>query len=319
MGRYPFRAGIPHFIEARSPYCTTTTIAEDARKLRYFARVFEGLRAEGKAGTTDPRHMGRREVEAFLTWMKARGLSSSTRAKYLKILDHYLTSWGNRTISDLRLDRTITLPRGHEAPPIRALTVEELQRILDATYSMQGWRGQAVRGLIALGFGTGCRPKEILNAETADIDLRRARFYVRHPKGEGTWGVPQWIPIIRKDMLPFLEELVTARGRLEGPGTGSRHLFPSVDPRRPISGNTMRMYKAETERITGIKWAIKDLRSTFASVTVAGDVARLKAVSLQLRHSSVKNTEKYYAKINTEQEIEATLGDVWREHPIVRN
>jgi len=192
LGRYPFRAGIPFFIQSRTPYCTPATIREDSRKLQYFARILSGLKAEGRVGTTDPRHIGRSDIEAFIVWMKLRGLSTSTRIKYLQVIDHYLLVFKNTTIQEMKDDRSLNLPRERDPKsPIRALTIEELQAVIDSTYRIEGWKGQAIRGVIALGFGTGCRPKEIFDAEIRDIDLARRQFYVRHPKGEGSWGQSQ--------------------------------------------------------------------------------------------------------------------------------
>lgn len=316
LGRYPFEAGISWFVERRTPYCTSTTIAEDARKLHYFAKVLERLKGAGEVSTTDPRHMGRDEIERFMVWMKGRGLSASTRKKYLAVLDHYLRSWGNTVVGQMRADGSIVTPA--TSVPIRALTVGELQEILDATYDVPGWRGQAVRGLVALGFGTGARPKEMFGAQIRDVDIRRARFYVRHPKGEGTYGVPQWIPIIRGDMIPYLEEFLQARTALGKPLDTSPYLFPAQDGSRPVAGNTLRAWKHRTEELTGIQWEIKDLRSSLASITVAGDVSKIKAVSLQLRHARVSTTEQYYARIDRDDEIRASLGEVWKSAAIVK-
>ena len=46
-----------------------------------------------------------------------------------------------------------------------------------------GWFG--FKGMCALSFATGIRPKEFRLAQVEDLDLNRMRFYVRHPKGEG--------------------------------------------------------------------------------------------------------------------------------------
>lgn len=289
---------------------------ENARKLRYFADVFESLKQRGLCKTTDPRHICREDVESFIFWMRERNLCASTRTKYLNILDAYLTVWGNGIIGELKNNRLMKLRSSEVQAPIRALTVEEIQALLDSTYKIGGWPGQVIRGLIALGFGTGCRPKELFMAETDDLDLANGRFFVRHPKGEGTWGIPQWVLIIRGDMIPYLEEFINARKSLKGPGAMSKYLFCNPKASKALDGNTIRMYKAKTEELTGISWRIKDLRSTLATVSIAGDVSRLKAVSLQLRHSSVKNTEKFYARINSAEEVKKTLGDVWVNNPV---
>lgn len=63
-------------------------------------------------------------------------------------------------------------------------------------------------------------------------------------------------------------------------------------------------------------FSLKDFRSTFCSLMIAGNLSLLKPVSLQLRHSSVKTTETFYAKICEADEIDAAIGDVWKDNPI---
>lgn len=317
LGRYPFAASIEHYRRIREPYCTPTTLEEDLRKLRYFGRILEELKATGRVSTTDPRHMDQGDVEAFITFIKRKGVQEATRTKYLQILDRHLQLWGNSVIQDMKNDRSLGLPREHDSKkPIKALSLEELQKIIDATYEIEGWRGDVIRGVILLSFGTGCRPKEIFNAQVGDLDLEHAQFYVRHPKGEGSWGESQWIPIIRGDVLGPLEAVLTARFSQTSLTTPESPLFVCRANGTAYTGNGIRRIKAEVERISGVSFALKDLRSSLASITVAGDVSRLKAVSLQLRHASVKNTEKYYARINTNKEIQNSLGDVWRENSL---
>lgn len=319
-GRYPFAVFIGPFISARETYCAESTLYTEEMKLRYFARLFAEMKARGETDTTDPRHMGRREIEAFLRWSKKQGLAESTRVRYLNFLENYLTWCGNGIVGEMKSDKRLLMPvNRHLDTPISALTVEQLQRIMDAAESFEGWTGVAFRGYVALGFATGCRQKELLGGEMQDLDLQRMRYYVRHPKGENSWGRPQWIPIIRGDMLPWLEDLAYARAGLAASSYGPDYLFVSPRSGRPFAAQTFKNLKEKTVQATGIEWKLKDLRSTLASVTVAGDLSRLKATSLQLRHSSVKTTETYYARINSEQEIRKTLGNVWAREPIERH
>ena len=60
---------------------------------------------------------------------------------------------------------------------------------------------------------------------------------------------------------------------------------------------------------------MKDLRSSLASITVADDLTRLKAVSLQLRHTKLSTTESFYAKIENDR-VEKEIGSVWKEDPV---
>lgn len=318
LGRYPFKTLLPMYVEHRTTYMAESTVTEEAKKLRYFAEVFGMLRTAGKVGTADPRNMGRKDVEAFLRWMREKKLDETTKRKYLTYLGNYLKWAGNGIIDEMKNDRRIRLPAGNGDKPIQALTLDQIERILQAAENIPGWRGTVLRGYIALAFSSGCRPKEILGSEPCDVDLENMRFYVRHPKGEGSWGKSEWIPLIRGDMLPWITDLLQARRTLENNGTVSQYLFVNPLTNRAYAGNSMRRLKQETEKATGIKWQLRNLRNSLASITVNRDVSKIKAVSLQLRHKSVAMTEQYYARISRNDAIVESIGDEWKQRPVVR-
>jgi integrase len=56
--------------------------------------------------------------------------------------------------------------------------------------------------------------------------------------------------------------------------------------------------KDKISKISGISFQLKDFRSTLATMLVDGDETRMKAVSMQLRHESIKTTEQFYARID---------------------
>ncbi|MCI2075165.1 MAG: site-specific integrase [Candidatus Methanomethylophilus sp.] len=250
--------------------------------------------------------------------IRKRGIQPDTRSKYLQILGDFLTFWENPVVADMKdLGR---IPRYKEpSAPIAALTVDQLQNLMDGSARIEGWPGEVIRGYIAIAFGTGCRPKEVIGAHVADVDVPNRRFYVRHPKGEESWATPQWIPIVREDIIPFIEDFMAARQGLKGPGAVSPYLFCNLMQPKPLCGNTIRKYKERLTEITGIEWKLKDLRSTLTTVTVDNDVTRLKAMSLQLRHSSVRTTERYYARINVSEAIVRGIGDAWKKNPLRKN
>ena len=76
---------------------------------------------------------------------------------------------------------------------------------------MEGWTGSICRGMVALYFGTGLRPSELRLAELRDLDIKKARIFVRHPKGEGNWASAVWVDIIRMDMMPMIEQYARER------------------------------------------------------------------------------------------------------------
>lgn len=310
LGRYPWRAGVKYYIAKREPYLSSSTIDENTRKLLMLGRVLTDLKEDMMVKTTDPRSMSTGDVEGLLLWMKKEGLEISTREKYLSISNSYLKFWGNSAVEQIRIEQGRILPHKPQKK-IHALTIDELRIMFAKLSSPKAHKDQVLLGMLSLAFCTGCRPKEIINAESKDLDLINNKFFVRHPKGEESWGSAEWIPLIRGDIRPNLEAYMTYRQSI----VCGRHLFPNLQTGAPYSSNAIRVWCRELSEEIGITVRLKDMRSTLASITVEGDLSRLKAVSLQLRHTKLSTTEHFYAQIR-EGEIEHEIGNAWRENPI---
>lgn len=319
LGRSPFLGGIKYYVTRRSAYMSESTIYEEERKLRQFAGVFKDLREKGLVDRMDPRHITKGDIAAFFEWMSSRSLDVTTKEKYIQTLDHYLSMFGNTVIQQIRLEGGITFPKSSESKPIRALEEVELRKIFKAADEMQGWNGSIIRGLLALMFTTGCRPKEAFGAKLQDLRFDEGKygtFYIAHPKGEGKWSSAQSSPMIRGDVKPILLEFLKEREEyLKEFDIETDYLFFNPRTKMPHSGNNFRRYKEIVSKKAGVKFQIKDLRPTLASLTIKGDLGKLKLVSMLLRHSSVKTTEKYYAKIERGQ-VSEQLSDVWEDDPL---
>lgn len=316
LGPYPFRQGIIYYEAVKEGQLSSATIYENCKKLRLFATFFENLRKCGAVKTADPRHLGNVHIQEFIIWMRGRNLSPDTQAKYLQILDGFLSLFGNYTMMQIRKTSAIRLPHKTKGREIRALTHEELQAVFDAADRMEGWPGTVIRGYLALAFGTACRPNEIMTALAEDVDTTRWRFYIRNPKGNGNWARPQWIDIIRGDMWPRIEAYMNERTRMIEKFGQSKYLFFNPRTKDRYSGNNFRKLKSRIQKMSGVHFELRELRNTYASLTVQGNTELLKPVSMQLRHTSVKTTEAFYARISEHEEIEAALGDRWKQNPI---
>lgn len=315
LGPTPFETGIKYYIAKKEPELTHSTIVEDARKLRYFGRIFSQLRAAGVIDTTDPRHINQQHIEEFLVWMKSRKLARDAQAKYLQILDRYLTMFGNLVVTEIRRTRQIRLPRESNKGAIRALTQNELQKVFSAADTMPGWRGSLIRGYMALAFATACRPKELMSALIEDVDMEKHTFYVRNPKGNGSWAEPQTVSIIRADMWPRIQQYLKDRRKILD-GKKCSILFVNLETLQPYTLNGLHEMKKIVEAKSGVSFQIKVFRATYASLALEGNLGAIKAVSLQLRHASVAMTERYYARINRDQEVKDALRDQWKTNPI---
>ncbi len=311
LGRYPFAAAIRHYEERRLGIVGEATIKEELKTLRHLNKVFESLKEEAdlkdserskeniRPFTTDPRNMGRREVQTFMAWMRKRGLDPVTQVKYLKHLKNFLKVFRNHIIDDMTADG-VRFPKTPKKP-IRTLDLEDLRTIFQAIDKMPGWHGSMARGMISLYFATGVRPSELRLALLKDLDLKKQTLMIRHPKGEGSWASQAEVDLIRPDMVPIIERYLQERrqhvdeaGLQEAPA-----LFPNLFYQEGdgfYSANAFKKIKKEVEELSGVEFKLKDFRPTLTSITVNGNMSLLPALSAQLRHADLATTQRsYYA------------------------
>ena len=316
LGRYPFAAAAQRYINRRYGTVAKTTFEEEKRKYAMLARRFEKLKEDGKVISTDPRHLKRTDIQHFMAMMREKGIDSSAQDKYLQLLNNLLKAYRNFVLEEMKAEG-VRLPRPGKKP-VRIITEDDLQVVFETVARMSGWRGTMARGMTALYFATGIRPSEARLARLEDLNLDKRTFFVRHPKGEGSWASPSEVEIIQEDMLPLLRQYVQERAiRLKLTGRLSFHaLFPSTQSKDGFyTANGFQEIKAKVEELSGVDFKLKDFRSTLTSITVNGDMSRLPAMSAQLRHASVTTTQRsYYAM---EQGVAGRqLRNAWKEHPI---
>jgi site-specific recombinase XerD len=328
LGAKPFHSGIPYFMDSRVGVVVDSTLKEMERKLRAIGDRFEGLRKDNLVKSCDPRHIDEADVRQFMAWQKRRGLDPETQIKALCYLKQYLRFFGNRAWDELE-SKGVRYPK-KPRKIIRAIAQEDLEAIFKTINDMEGWHGAVARGMISLYFATGVRPKEVRLAHFEDLKLDEMKFFVRHPKGEGSWGVPQDVDIIRPDVMAYLFRYLLDREKhLEEHGAESAlALFPNLSQGSEAfySTNAFQTIKREIESLSGVKFRLKDMRPTLTSMTVNGDLGMLVAMSQQLRHSNLATTQKHYASIKQET-VSAKLRDAWKnskfliapETPVISN
>ena len=317
LGRRPLITAMKYYEAFQEVNLSKSTLKEDMKRLRRFTEFYEGLYERGACKTMDPRLFDEAMVMEFLLWLKDKGLAASTQHTDVKVLNRFLGLFGNNVIDKMRRNPIYRFPKEPRDLPISALSPEELKLVFETTYNLRGWSAKAFRGYLALSFATASRPNETLQALTRDLDIKGRVFYVRHPKGEGSWGQPQWVNIIREDMIPYLEGFMKDReDMLVEYGISSQFLFVNPGTGEPYSNKVMRNLKAKVQDMSGIHFMIKDMRSSFASLTVNNHLERLNAVSEQLRHSTPETTRKYYARINKKDAVRNGLKDTWKENEV---
>jgi len=297
-----------------------TTAKEECRKLQQIARMFEGeggLKAQGRVSTTDPRYMTRSDVQEFM--LELRKVDPSFQQAQMRRLKQYLKFFKNRVVQDM-IDDGIKMPKAHKKP-IRAIEPDDLALIFDSVRDLKGWTGAVARGMLALYFATGVRPTELRVAHFDDLNLRKRTFYVRHPKGEGSWASPETVNIIREDVVPLIDQFLKERAEhVKKAGKNGKviALFPNFHPRSKdgfYSANRFRMVKEQVVEASGVEFKLKDFRSTLTTITVNGDLSRLGAMSAQLRHENPNTISKFYNRIERSVATKK-LKDLWKETPV---
>lgn len=309
-----FTDDIKTYVNDRIGFYQNTTLKEQDRKLRYFGTIFNELREEGRIKTENPVLIGATEISAFLQHMRDKGIDVATQSKYVQILNNYLTFNDNMIISKMKASRRFPSPT---KKPIKSLSLEEVQQIFNTIRDMEGWQGIQARGIIALAFETLARPTEIRLAKAQDLDLMKGRFYVRNPKGKGSYASGQWIDLIRPDVRPLLRRYTNERDLyLKSRNLTSDYLFPNLRREEGyFSSNAFRSKIRNISKLSGVDFSLKDFRSTGTNFFISVDKTLLNAISAQLRHSDIGITQRFYADIQSGN-VADDLGEKWKETEI---
>jgi integrase/recombinase XerD len=330
LGRYPFAAAIGPYLEARFGVASKSTYDGERGKLTYLAGVFEQLKGLGLVTTTDPRHLTRKDIQGFLYWMKnpdiiernprdkGKPIKPVTQETYIRYLRGFLRFYRNFVLEEMKLEG-VKFPRPTKKP-VKIIPTDDVKRLFAALPSLTGWRGTVGKGMCSICLATGIRPKEIRKAHIEDLNIEARTFYVRHPKGEGSWAEPTTVALIREDLLPVMRQFLAERGRYlkENGIEEATPLFPNLTkgPNGFYSQQGFNAIKQAIEEKTGVEFLIKEFRPTLCSMTVNNDLSKLPAMSIQLRHSTVATTQKSYLLIE-QGRAGNQLHDSWKDNPII--
>ena len=316
------------------------TIEDDLKTLNEPVAQPDGSKLmPGPGLATAPGRVGEEHIAQLGLIWDGRGLDQSTQRKYLQDLDAFLT-WVTgqpSVVTRARKLRHFRMPRAVRKS-IQTLDDDDLARLRAAAEAMaseghhDGWRGKVARFLVEFLPATGLRPKEVLGVRLADVNLRKRRVRVAHPKGEGRWasdaedaplppavhqavldflgdreaylnGEPcEWLLPLRK-MVPVLNPDGT-------PARGEDGLPLWAETVGPWTDTVLRKLAADLRERTaapgqpGVEFSSKTMRATFGQrARDAG--ARIDEVSRAMRHASTKTTEEFYARVSAGAALEA--------------
>lgn len=297
--RDPFLTAVRPYLDSIRPYYNPGTVMRIERNFRTVNRDLWALRRSKKIAVVKPAALTEHEIGALLLRWRERGLDPGYQRRLLGVLEPFLSYCGNATLAKLRLDPRLRLMRSVEKP-IDVLSPADLDRLRRAAEALPAWDGIVARFLVAFLPATGLRPKEIRLARVADVDMKRWRILVSHPKGEGSWAAPDYAPI-----LPSARE-ATVDFFLDRTDYLDRTVCEWLVPYRRVSSEIgpwseplLRKLKAELARASGVEFHLKTFRATFAQQVKDAGV-HIEAVSRALRHKSTNTTEAYYARLRAD-------------------
>jgi len=162
-------------------------------------RVIAGL---GRGAT-----LWHRELEDYLHWLEAErqhGCTESTLAKYLSHVRGLLEyAWRSGRTERNVLDG-FTLPHKTRRTPPRFLSLEEAERLVQAT-TAPGPTARRDRLIILLLYGCGLRTDELCSLDVAHVNRERQEILVMKAKGDRPRAVP--IPeAVYTELLAYLLE-----------------------------------------------------------------------------------------------------------------
>ena len=317
MGRETFLSRSRDYLADIKPFIAPSTWSEKERKLRYISRVTESHYCQGRLSSEDPSKFTERDIGCFLEWMRREEFEPSYQAKLFEHISGLLSYLGNPVLQKLRASKIARLPRRNE----RSIYVKNdawFSEVMLKLDGIDGWRGEVVRFALAFYFHTGSRVKELRLSALEDVDITKWTFTIAHPKGEYVWASAGERVAIFPSLRPYVLDFLDARAR--------RCQDLGLEPERvePLIPNGFgdfyseagwRSLKVKVFREAGIEpLGYRVLRQSFAQ-KLKDRAVPIEAVSKALRHSSTATTERFYARIKTEDAWNI-LQKAW-ESPVV--
>jgi len=180
-----------------------------------------------------------------------------------------------------------------ERPLPRAITPEEIQRLLEAPAQTKAPKGLRDQAILELLYATGMRVSELANLRLHDVDLERN---VVHCRGKG--NKERYIPFhetAARRLLTYLEEARPALSRSE---TRTNALFLNYRG-RPLTRQGLWLIIRHYARVAGITASVTPhtLRHSVATHMLRRG-ADLREVQELLGHTSMTSTQWYTRVVN---------------------
>lgn len=245
MGRYPFLTWLDRYANTLPHVVGEGTAAERLRKLRYMHIVLQNMLARGEVDTTNPSKFGTREIYAFDTWMKhperyllpdekksrkqkGSEFDPAYKEKLWGHLGSFLAFSGNPILDQMAARGTWKRPK---VTPKAKRTKDEawFRDVMAKLEAAEGWPAIVVRFCVAFYWYNAGRSKELRLSTIDDLDTIQLIWRVRHPKGEGSFGVVGAEVDMFEEFKPYAVDFLAAReARLKELGLNPEKVKPLV-------------------------------------------------------------------------------------------
>lgn len=186
-------------------------------------------------------------------------------------------------------NKTIRRPRVDE-PNMDYVTFEEFAEVV-RIIDLATWLDYRDWCMIGLLFWCGLRRGELLGLRVTDLRLSKNELFIRHSKTRG-----QRSAYLLDDLASGLRHYLQIR-----PPWASGDLWLALDKSRtkiagPLSSTGLRLMLVRRCKRAGVRFLNPHLFRHGFAMNYLNNGAELKAVGALLGHSTVKTTERYYAK-----------------------
>src|SRR5690625_1258454 len=199
-------------------------------------------------------------------------------------------------------------PPAHPKRLPKAISIEDVQKLLDAAAISDNPTGLRARAILELLYGTGALNSELVNLDVDDIDLSDRDFATVRLLGKG--NKERIVPVGSYALNALDAYLVRGRPALAAAGKGNSALFLNVRGNRLSRQSAWSVISTASQR-AGLESTVSPhtLRHSFATHLLAGG-ADIRIVQELLGHASVTTTQ-VYTLVTAE-----TLREVYAEaHP----
>ncbi len=235
-------------------------------------------------GGLSPLSAGHRDLQEYLGWLDARGLSAPSRARNLSALRAFYRFLKLEGVTGRDPTEWIESPRGWKRLP-RFLTGREVESLLDSPdrATAAGLRDAVILELL---YDCGLRVSELASLRVGDVDLEAWLVRVRGKGG-------------RERFVPFGEEareILASWFGLGKAGAGrgpSAFLLPGRSSGHLTRQGIWKIVKRHL-RISGLPETLSPhtLRHSFAT-HLLNNGADLRAVQMMLGHADISTTQIY--------------------------